>query len=211
MAKGREKAPQTVGDLVGAKYNPRKHTPEELEALRRAMAEFGDLGGIVFNRRTGNLIGGHQRRTHLPDDALIHVDGDRARRPNAQGTVAVGWIVVDGERWQYREVDVSPAREKAMNLAANRFGEGAWDYELLPDVLAGIGGELDLDLTGFTVPELEKIGVLEPDPLSLDPGAGRYQEQYGVIVVCDDEPHQAEVYERLRELGVGREIRVVVT
>lgn len=32
-----------------------------LRALQKSMAEFGDLSGIVFNRRTGNLIGGHQR------------------------------------------------------------------------------------------------------------------------------------------------------
>ena len=49
------------GDLSPASYNPRKISPEQLKALGDALKVFGDLGGIVRNRKTGNLVGGHQR------------------------------------------------------------------------------------------------------------------------------------------------------
>jgi len=38
---------------------------------------------------------------------------------------------------------------------------------------------------------------------------GRYKEQFGVIVVCDDEAHQQRVYDELS--GAGHNCRVVVT
>jgi hypothetical protein len=42
-----------------------------------------------------------------------------------------------------------------------------------------------------------------------DPGEERYREQYGVIVLCDDETHQEQVYNTLMQQGY--ECRVVVT
>jgi len=42
-----------------------------------------------------------------------------------------------------------------------------------------------------------------------DPGEDRYQEQYGVIVICDDEAHQEQVYNALKDEGY--DVRVVVT
>ena len=41
------------------------------------------------------------------------------------------------------------------------------------------------------------------------PEPDRYREQYGVIVICDDEPHQRQVFEALRPRGWR--LRVVVT
>ena len=56
---------RSIGDLEHADYNPRKIGDRALHVLGEAMVRFGDLSGIVFNRRTGRLIGGHQRTKHL--------------------------------------------------------------------------------------------------------------------------------------------------
>ena len=58
-------------DLKSAGYNPRTITDEQLGWLKKSLEEFGDLSGIVFNRRTGNTVGGHQRLKCLPPDAKI--------------------------------------------------------------------------------------------------------------------------------------------
>ena len=42
------------------------------------------------------------------------------------------------------------------------------------------------------------------------PPAGRYREQYGIILVCEDEATQARIYDGLRLLG-GCRIKVVST
>jgi hypothetical protein len=38
-------------DLLPAGYNPRKMTPAAMAGLKASLAKFGELGGIVFNRR----------------------------------------------------------------------------------------------------------------------------------------------------------------
>ena len=210
--KGLIKSPEgrSIGELEHAEYNPRKIGDQALKALGEAMLRFGDLSGIVFNRRTGRLIGGHQRTKHFDPEAPVEYTST-AHKPNAQGTIATGFITMDGERWQYREVDVDETTEKAMNLAANRHG-GEFDAPLLAGVLQELDEEgFDMDLAGFTEEEMKGFGI-GFDPSDHDPGPGRYAEQYGVIVVCASETDQAAVYESVKAaLGRDREIRVVAT
>src|SRR5690606_30231583 len=153
-----------LADLADAPYNPRRIEADRLATLGRLMREHGDLSGIVFNRRTGRLIGGHQRKQHLPPDAEVHVT-ERPTRPNAQGTVAVGYVVADGERWAYREVDVDEQREAAMNVAANKGGLLAeFDMPKLADLLSTLDAEgYDATLTGFDAKELEDLLTWAPD------------------------------------------------
>ena len=51
-------------ELKAAEYNPRKDLqPEDAEykKLRRSIEEFGYVEPIIWNERTGNVVGGHQR------------------------------------------------------------------------------------------------------------------------------------------------------
>ncbi len=48
-------------DLKPAAYNPRKITDEALAGLDASVGRFGMLEPIVWNERTGNIVGGHQR------------------------------------------------------------------------------------------------------------------------------------------------------
>ncbi len=145
----------TAGGLRPAPYNPRNITPEQIGLLERAMYTFGDLGGIVFNVRTGHVVGGHQRLKVIPPDAEI----ERVRTVESQiGTVCVGWIRLDdGELWSYREVDWSEEVEALANIAANKHG-GEFDFPAVADILGEVDtGEFDLQLSGFTDFELEAL------------------------------------------------------
>ena len=111
--------------------------------------------------------------------------------------------------------DLTPAKAKAYRLADNRTHEEAeWDEELLGLEL----GELkemefgDLGLTGFDTKEIEQYLHLEPSGEidgPADEPDDNYKEQYGVIVVCENEDQQEEVYAKLAEQGYN--CRVVVT
>lgn len=154
-----------VSDLKPAAYNPRKIGDAELKALKQALEVFGDLGGIVFNRKTGNLVGGHQRVKSIdptwPIDRSEAVsDGDRR-----VGTVAIGWIMSPFGRLSYREVDWDLKVEQAANVAANKHG-GTWDDAALKDLLVGLDdGSPLLELTGFGQVDLEGlIGREAPAP-----------------------------------------------
>jgi hypothetical protein len=143
--------------------------------LQKSMAEFGDLSGIIFNRRTGRLIGGHQRIKQLDPNWEIttspHTDN--------VGTTALGYIETPSGRWTYREVDWDEPREKQANIAANQHG-GDFDPALLGQLLESIKldvPDLDPDLLGFTAKDLE--GLLAPtpqDPKDAEPQIDKAEE-----------------------------------
>jgi len=123
-----------LSDLNPAKYNPRKKlkpTDPEFEKLRRSIESFGLVEPPIWNKRTGNVVGGHQRLSVLK--YLGHTETD---------------VVV---------VDISEDEEKALNVALNKIS-GEWDMPLLTDLLKELGdGGFDSTLTGFSIDELEKM------------------------------------------------------
>lgn len=165
-----EKDRLNLKDLKPAEYNPRKITDAQIERLKKSLTEFGDLSGIVFNRRTGNLVGGHQRLKCLPPDASI--EKKEFKKPSSTGTVAEGHIIlaprldkegspragVVDEKYSYREVDWPLEKEKAANIAANKHG-GEWDDEKLAELLKELTEtpDFDIDLTGFESSEIDNI------------------------------------------------------
>ena len=53
-----------ISQLNPATYNPRKDLKPgdpEYNKLKRSIQEFGYVEPIVWNKRTGNIVGGHQR------------------------------------------------------------------------------------------------------------------------------------------------------
>jgi len=123
-----------IGQLNPAAYNPRKDLQPgdpEYEKLKRSMQEFGYVEPIVWNKHTGNIVGGHQRYKVLLDMGMQEVD-----------------CVV---------VDLDETKEKALNLALNKI-QGDWDYPKLKDLLLELDtGEFDLELTGFDMDEIEDL------------------------------------------------------
>jgi hypothetical protein len=93
--------------LKSADYNPRIINEGSTEGLRESLSEFGDLSGITYNIRTGNLVTGHQRVGQL-----FALYGDVK--------FSGGKIVVpNGDEFIVRFVDWDLPKEKAANLAAN--------------------------------------------------------------------------------------------
>jgi DNA modification methylase len=123
-----------IDQLNPAVYNPRKDLKPgdpEYKKLKRSIQEFGYVEPIVWNKRTGNIVGGHQRYKVLLD--LGHTEVD---------------CVV---------VDLDETKEKALNLALNKI-QGDWDNEKLKDLLQELDtGEFDIELTGFDVDEIEEL------------------------------------------------------
>jgi hypothetical protein len=63
--------PETTAALRPDELNPRQITPEQQERLKKSLAAYGDISGVVFNRRTRKLVGGHQRTALFGDDCPI--------------------------------------------------------------------------------------------------------------------------------------------
>ena len=61
-------------DLDPAPYNPRKIKDTALEGLGTSIEEFGLLSHIVWNKRSGNIVGGHQRYRKLVEMGETETD-----------------------------------------------------------------------------------------------------------------------------------------
>ncbi len=137
-----------VKQLTANPENPRTISKQKLAMLKKSLTEFGDLSGIVFNRRTKRLVGGHQRITQINKETPVFVE-KKYSKPSKTGTVAEGHILIFDERHPYREVDWDEIKEKAANIAANK-GAGEWDMPKLASWMEEIGEcGFDLDLTMF--------------------------------------------------------------
>lgn len=157
----------SVSKLKGNPKNPRTISKEKLVMLKKSLAEFGDLSGVIRNVETDQLVGGHQRVSLFKEkDAKVIIER-RFKNPTKTGTVAEGYIEFEGERFIYREVSWDETKEKAAIIAANK---AAGEFEL------GVLGELfreiddlgfDLDLTMFDGTERSGFFVL---PENFEPG-----------------------------------------
>lgn len=63
-----------LDDLNPAVYNPRKISVEAFNGLGKSLDRFGMLVPIVWNKRTGNIVGGHQRYKQLKERGETETD-----------------------------------------------------------------------------------------------------------------------------------------
>lgn len=151
-----------ISDLTPNAQNPRTITDQKKAMLKKALLKFGDLSGIVYNRKTKQLVGGHQRREAFDSDSVITVT-KKYSRPTKTGTVAEGFVELKGERFSYREVVWDEITEKAANIAANK-GAGEWDLPKLGEWLKELNSfdiDFDLELTMFDADELGEFAGIE--------------------------------------------------
>ncbi|MHB8276490.1 MAG: site-specific DNA-methyltransferase [Candidatus Humimicrobiaceae bacterium] len=129
-----------------APYNPRldlQPGDAEYEKIKRSITEFDLVEPLVWNKQTGNLVGGHQRLKVLKEQGIIEVE------------VSV--------------VDLPPAKEKALNIVLNK-AQGDWDLPKLKDLLQELDtGEFPIEITGFGNDELENLmNQINPDKVDED-------------------------------------------
>lgn len=112
-------------EIKNAEYNPRRISEAAKLKLREALEKHGLVEPVVWNKKTGNLVGGHQRLEQL--DALIG---------KSDYTLDVAAIYVD-ER-----------EEAVINVQLNNPSmQGEWDTDKLADL--AIDFDIAFDEFGF--------------------------------------------------------------
>lgn len=155
-----------INSFRPAPYNPRILDTHDAESLDRSINRWGDIAGITANITTGNYATGHQRinilRGKFGDERVKIVVTERLEQPDEYHTVARGHVMVEGTniRLSYREIAVSEAEEKSLNVAANRVS-GRFDIDLLAELnkeLAQLEDASDLlEASGQTEEEVRKM------------------------------------------------------
>lgn len=110
--------------------NPRHITRQRQADLRDHMIELGDLSGVTFDLNSKELITGNQRGTVIDINNAQITYTEEFDVPTKTGTVALGYILFEGERFNYREVRWSKAQCEKANIIAN-VAAGEWDMDIL--------------------------------------------------------------------------------
>lgn len=148
-----------IKDLTPNVKNPRKISDKKRAALKASVEKFGDLGCLVYNRRTEQMIAGHQRTSGINPETKIVIE-KRYDTPTRSRTVAEGYVEINGERLKYREVDADKTWEAEAMLAANKHG-GQWDKDILRLLIAETP-EIDIHIAGFDEVELKELDIELP-------------------------------------------------
>jgi hypothetical protein len=167
------------------KLNPnnwRTHPGPQQEALREILERIGWVTGVIENVTTGNLVDGHLRVS----ESL----------KSAPSTLI-----------PFTQVELTEEEEKQILLLFDPLASMATaDEDMLRGLLEMTGLESDVLLS--VLRESDLLASIEPIQPNLEDPSFNYQSQFGVIVVCESEDHQQEVFNALSEQGYS--VRVVV-
>jgi hypothetical protein len=109
--------------------NPRQIGKGRFDKLTATLSRLGDLGGIVHNLETDEIVGGNQRSRVFGEASKVEIV-EQYEQPDEQGTVAHGFIIWKGKRYAYRQVRWDDSTAQEANIAAN-IGAGSWDWEVI--------------------------------------------------------------------------------
>lgn len=184
-------------DIKNAEYNPRIMDKEAKKRLKKGLQQHGLVSAITWNKRTGNLVGGHQRLEQL--DAL-------EKNKDYSLDVCV--------------IDVDEAEEAVLNVQLNNPSmQGDWDLEKLAEITEefDVGfdemgfSQLDVDFMfdgderfteKFETPEATEVKKgLEEVKAARQAGKERLQERNNInwysVIVFENEEAKKEFYKEI--------------
>lgn len=163
----------SIEKLNPAEYNPRDISDKAREGLSNSITSFGLMQPIVWNKQTGNVVGGHQRLYEIISKGAEETD-----------------VIV---------VDFPLAKEKAANIALNHAGiTGHYDDDKLQLLLSDIDVDMmqDLNLEELQFKNPASTSLKEVTDLS-----DQLKSEFKVEVQCMSEGDQQTLYERLTSEG----------
>ena len=126
-------------------YNPKRHSDKKISEQKKNLLRVGLLGGITWNRISGNLIDGHRRIKAMD----LHYGYD--------GTPETDYIV----KVSAVELDEKHEKEQMTYMA---LGNTKADYSLIATYLP----DIDVAQSGIDDYDLEQIRSFLPDPTEIE-------------------------------------------
>ena len=132
---------------------------------------------------------GFQQPIVIDKNGVIVAGHTRYKASKKLGLEKVPCVVAD---------DLTDEQIKAYRLADNKVSEKSeWDFDLLSEELDGI---FDIDMSNF---DFDLTEGEEKQPTERKDLSDKVGETYEVIIECDSEEQQAEIYERVRKEGLS--------
>ena len=138
-------------EITPADYNPRTITEDARKSLKKSIKENGIIGGMVYNKQTGNLVSGHQKLSIA----------DEVNKYDAGNDYEI----------KVEVIDVDLKKEKELNIFFNsKAVQGEMDYkklaQIFPDIDASLAGldDVDLSMIEIEMPTIEDFSVPTFEP-----------------------------------------------
>jgi len=187
-----------IADMVPDDRNANRGTERGTGMLERSLRTYGAGRSILIDKNNRVIAGNKtvEQAAQIGLDDVVVVDSDGSK------LIAVRRTDVDLDTPAGRELAIADNRTSEVGLE--------WDAGAL-EALQQDGVDLgqfwfDNELASLlesTEQTFTEANVEPPVP------EGKYSEQFGVIVLCDDEAHQQAVYDELS--AAGHKCKVVVT
>lgn len=166
-----------ANQFLAHELNARRHPGHQRDALRGSLNEVGWVAPVIVSAKTGKLLDGHARI----EEALT-------RDENAE----VPFI----------KVDVSEGEERLILASFDPITNQAYyDKEVLDALLREVStGDAALQALLSDLAQANNLIPQETEDVDTSPTLDGLQ--YQVIVICDNEAHQAELLSRFEEDGL---------
>ena len=183
-----------LSELTPDHSNANRGTERGRYALEASLRKYG-AGRSILIDRNGRIIAGNKTAETAAD---VGIDDVIVVQTDGRQVVAVQRTDLD--------LDSNEARELA--YADNRVGQLDLDFDPA-QILADINAGVNLDQF-WRKDELDEL-LADLQPKNIEPAITEtaYREQYGVIVICQDEAEQEAVYNQRSAEGLT--CKVVVT
>lgn len=174
---------KNMSEIKPSPYNPRNMSLSAMEGLEKSIDTFGYIDPIIWNKKTGNIVGGHQRYEIF----------------KKQGKDKIKVI----------EVELDEKEEKALNVTLNNQSiQGEWDNGKLQSILEEIKDlnffdDICLDVLNLEIKGLEDASENE---IKIEKNVLKKEkylpEEWAVLVYLKSEMEQKEYFEEMQKRGL---------
>ena len=152
---------------------------KDYEKLKRSIAEFGFVEPVVWNERTGFVVGGHQRLKVLLDMGVTEIDCVVLKNPDKvreswnklfRGSVNSHQIAVLEEGLKYQPIGISPDQAQFLETRKFQLNEIARIFRVPPHMVG------DLEKSSFSNIEQQSLEFVK---YTLEPWLMRWEQAMG--------------------------------
>ena len=177
-----------IADMVPADYNPRKDLQPgdpEWGKIEQSLKSFGMLEPVVFNERSGRIVGGHQRVKILAHNGETEVDVSLVDLSDEDEKILCALLNRMQGYWDTHKLAelLGEIKEQAGTLVNTGFED--WEYESLIREYDHIGDLLEEDFTDLLTNEPETFAVTFVFPADKRELIESYIEQHGKDALRD--------------------------
>ena len=167
---------ENPNNILSNPFNYRIHPKFQQDVLQSVLKEIGWIQDVIINKQTGHLIDGHLRVT--------------LAKKNNETQVPVKYV------------DLTPEEEMlALSVIDPISTLAETDENILNDLLDKVQSEDEGINALLNELSNNQDEILDDAPESNSEEGIHYTEQFGVIVMCDNEEQQKQVYDELMEQG----------